>query len=70
MHFEIQNGDIIKEILNNGGGSRRAAETNPLCANCPHGFNQKLSNNNSDLNETIEIILREGYASLEEDEIN
>ena len=70
LHFEIENGVIIKEILNNGGGFHRAAEINPLCANCPHGFDQKLSNNNSDLNEMIEIILREGYTSWEEDEIN
>ncbi len=70
LHFEIKNGVIIKEILNNGGGFHRAAEINPLCANCPHGFNQKLSNNNSDLNEMIEIILREGYTSWEEEEIN
>lgn len=70
LHFEIKNGVIIKEILNNGGGFHRAAEINPLCANCPHGFNQKLSNNNSDLNEMIEIILREDYTSWEEDEIN
>ena len=70
LHFEIKNGVIIKEILNNGGGFRWAAEINPLCANCPHDFDQKLSNNNSDLNEMIEIILREGYTSWEEDEIN
>ena len=70
LHFEIKNGVIIKEILNNGGGFHRAAEINPLCANCPHGFDQKSSNNNSDLNEMIEIILREGYTSWEEDEIN
>lgn len=40
-----------------------------MCMNCPHGFNQKLPYNNSDLNEMIEIILREGYVSWEEEEI-
>lgn len=64
-----QNGIIIEEILNDGGGFHRATETNLLCANCPHGFNKKLAYNN-DLNEMIEIILGEGYASWEEDEIN
>ena len=60
LHFEIQKGVIIKEILNDGGRFYRTTETNPMCANCPHGFNQRLLYNNSDINEIIEVILKEG----------
>ena len=36
LHFEITNGQIIKEIRNDGGHSGYSRVSNPLCDNCPH----------------------------------
>ena len=36
LHFEIVNGQIVKEIKNDGGHGRRNSENNPLCSVCPH----------------------------------
>lgn len=41
LHFEIQEGKIIKEIFNNGKREERLVETNPICANRPYGLNEK-----------------------------
>ena len=36
MHFEIKDGQIIKEIRNDGGCGGWNRVSNPLCDNCPH----------------------------------
>lgn len=41
LHFEIQNGLIVKEILNAGRNFYQRTEKNPLCDNCPYDFNKR-----------------------------
>ena len=41
LHFEMQDGQIIKEILNNGRGSPKSDTYNPLCDDCPFGFEEE-----------------------------
>ena len=41
LHFEMQDGQIIKEILNNGWGSPKSDTYNPLCDDCPFGFEEE-----------------------------
>lgn len=37
----MQGGQIIKEILNNGRGSPKSDTYNPLCDDCPFGFEEE-----------------------------
>lgn len=68
LHFEIQEGKIIKEIFNNGEREWRPIETNPLCANCPYGLNETNSYDNVDIHEWFELLMENGYLTAEEDE--
>lgn len=67
LHFEIQNNQIIKEILNDGGGNHWHNETNPLCANCPHGYNNKDSSHDVDMEELLQKLMENGYLPPELD---
>ncbi len=67
LHFEIQNGKIIKEVYNNGDRGWRSKETNPLCAKCPYGLHEK-SCDNVDLNEWFELLVKNGYLITEDGE--
>ena len=69
LHFEIQNGVIIKEILNCDRGEREKEETNPLCLKCPHGFNNDNLYDESAMKEYLELILGNQYLSWEDEEI-
>lgn len=68
LHFEIQDGKIIKEIFNDGKGYRRATETNPLCADCPYGLFSRDSYDSEDMDEWFEILVKNGYLPSAEDE--
>jgi hypothetical protein len=43
LHFEISNGRIVKEIANDGGGTWRKTDENPLCKECPYLINADYS---------------------------
>lgn len=47
LHFEIKNGQIIKEIRNNEGHGSYNRVSNPLCNNCPNANVMKNSQNES-----------------------
>ena len=47
MHFEIKNGQVIKEIRNNEGHGSYNRVSNPLCNNCPNANVMKNSQNES-----------------------
>lgn len=68
LHFEIEEGKIIKEILNTGGGHHWPAETNPLCSNCPYGLNDEDSYDSTDIDEWLEVLIENDYLPFEEDE--
>ena len=68
LHFEIQEGKIIKEILNFGGGYRRPTEKNPLCVNCPYGLYGEGSCDNTDIHEWLETLMGNRYLPSDEEE--
>lgn len=68
LHFEIQEGKIIKEIFNNNVREWRSKETNSLCNNCPYGLNEKNSYDKSDMKEWLELVTKNGYLTVEEDD--
>ena len=68
LHFEIQNGNIIKEIMNDGGGFYQVTENNPLCEHCPYEFGRKMTSENNDLDEIMKIFAQEGYGSFEDED--
>ena len=47
LHFEIKDGQIIKEIRNDGGHGSYNRVSNPLCDNCPHANVIETSQNES-----------------------
>lgn len=47
LHFEIKNGQIIKEIRNNEGHGSYNRVSNPLCNNCPNANVIETSQNES-----------------------
>lgn len=68
LHFEIQNGNIIKEIMNDGGGFYQVTENNPLCEHCPYEFGRNMTSENNDLDEIMKIFAQEGYGSFEDED--
>ena len=66
LHFEIQEGRIIKEIFNNGEREDSVIETNPLCENCPYGLNKKKFCDNADIKELLELLMENEYLTTEE----
>lgn len=67
LHFEILEGKIIKEISNNDDKGERAIDTNPVCANCPYGLNDK-DYDNADIDEWVDLLIENEYLAVEEDE--
>lgn len=65
LHFEIQEGKIIKEIFNNSERGERLVETNPLCTDCPYGLNEKEPYDNADINEWFELLMENGYLTTD-----
>lgn len=68
LHFEIQDGKIIKEIFNNGAGEEYSIESNPLCADCPYGLYEESPYDNADINEWFALLNENGYFTIEENE--
>lgn len=68
LHFEIQNGNIIKEIMNDGGGFYQVTENNLLCEHCPYEFGRKMTSENNDFDEIMKILAQEGYGSFEDED--
>lgn len=56
LHFEIQNGRIVKEILNNERVSVEDETHNLLCDNCPFGF-EKAEIDYSEVTSKLETLL-------------
>lgn len=46
LHFEIQEGKIIKKIYNDADRRWHSIEISPLCAKCPYELNEKWIFNN------------------------
>lgn len=68
LHFEIQKGNIIKEIFNNSVGEQHSVETNQQCINCPYGLYEESPYDNVGINEWFSLLNENGYLTIEEDE--
>lgn len=57
LHFEIQDGNIIVEILNNGKKRDWQSIVNPSCEECPYGVFEQNNRERNDWQNTLNEIL-------------
>lgn len=58
IHFEIQGGKIVEEILNKSSRQRWNSTVNPLCEKCPYKFKEQNLEETESVSEMIKEFIR------------
>lgn len=59
IHFEIQDGKIVVEILNNSSRQLWNSTVNPICEKCPYKFKERNSEETESVSELIKELLEQ-----------